>query len=253
MYPNYPYLAPLVIKIITGSLLGRTRSFRLDARQVTARLRPALFIQGQEFIPARGPSVITFNHYHRPGFQAWWLALAVAASVEQEMHWVVTSELTYPGKWFGFIGRPLSRWLLRRLANLYAFTSMPPMPSRLQDSEARAAAVRQVLSFVKHADSPLLGLAPEGRDNLDGSVGMPAPGLGRFGLLLAASGLSFVPCGIYECDGKLCLRFGPGYNLQVPAGLSAREKDLCAARIIMQNIANLLPSSLRGEFSGDFK
>jgi len=248
MYPNYAYPAPLFFKIITGLLLGRKRSFHLDALQIIARLQPGLLIQGQEFIPAHGPCVITFNHYHRPGFQAWWLALAVAAAVEQEMHWVITSELTYPGKWFGFIGRPLSRWVLRRLAKLYSFTSMAPMPPRPQDSIARAVSVRQVLSFIKHTKNPMLGLAPEGQDDPTGTVCMPAPGLGRFGLLLATSGLSFIPVGAFESDGKLCLRFGPGYDLQIVAGLSASEKDLQAARIIMQNIANLLPTSLRGEF-----
>jgi len=210
--------------------------------------KPEVLILGREYIPAHGPCVITFNHYHRPGFQAWWLALAVAASVEQEMHWVVTNELTYPYKWYGFFGRPLSRWVLGRLANLYGFTSIPPMPPRPQDSEARAVAVRQVLSFIKHTDNPMLGLAPEGRDNPNGTVSMPAAGAGRFGLLLASSGLSFVPVGAFESDGKLCLRFGPEYDLRVPAGVSASEKDLQAARIIMQNIANLLPTSLRGEF-----
>jgi len=213
-----------------------------------ARLRPGLLIQGQEFIPAHGPCVITFNHYYRPGFQALWLALAVAACVELEMHWVITSELTYPGKWFGFIGRPLSRWVLRRLSNLYSFTSMPPMPPRLQDSESRAVSIRQVLSHIKHNEKPILGLAPEGRDNLEGILCMPAPGVGRFGLLLASSGLSFVPVGAFESEGKLCLQFGPGYDLQVPVGLSRSEKDQQAARIIMENIANLLPTPLRGEF-----
>jgi hypothetical protein len=248
MYPNYAYPASLVTKIITGSLLGWKRSFRLDARQMIARLQPGMLVLGREFIPTHGPCVITFNHYHRPGFHAWWLALAVAACVGQEMHWVVTNELTFPHKWYGFIGRPLSRWGLRRLSKLYAFTSMPPMPPRPQDSEKRAMAVRRVLSHIKHTESPILSLAPEGQDDPSGSLHMPSPGAGRFGLLLAARGLSFVPCGIYESDGKLCLRFGPEYDLRVPAGLSAREKDLQASRKIMQRIAELLPSSLCGEF-----
>ncbi len=210
--------------------------------------KPGLLILGREFIPTNGPCAITFNHYHRHGFQAWWLALAVAASVEQELHWIVTNELTYPQKWYGFIGSPLSCWVLERLAKIYAFTSMPPMPPRQQDTEARALAVRQVLATIKHIDKPMLGLAPEGCDSPNGSVSLPAPGAGRFGLLLASYGLRFVPVGAFETDGRLCLRFGPGYDLQVPTGLTASEKDTQAARIIMQKIANLLPSALRGEF-----
>lgn len=248
MFPNYTYPAPLVIKIMTCLIFGRGRSFREDARRIIANQRPGILILGRENIPTHGACVITFNHYHRPGFQAWWLALAVAASVEQEMHWVVTNELTYPQKCYGFFGRPLSRWVLRRLAKLYAFTSMPPMPPRPQDAEARALAVRQVLYHIRHTEKPMLGLAPEGCDNPDGSVCMPATGAGRFGLLLAANGLSFVPCGIFESEGRLCLRFGPGYDLHLPAGLTAREKDLQASRIIMQHIANLVPIALRCEF-----
>jgi hypothetical protein len=213
-----------------------------------ASLQPGLLIQGQEFIPIHSPCVITFNHYYRPGFQAWWLALAVAACIEQELHWIVTNELTYPQKWYGFIGRPLSRWVLRRLANIYSFTGMPPMPPRPKDSKARALAVRQVLSHIKQTESPMLGLAPEGQDDPDGYLRMPSPGVGRFGLLLASAGLSVVPVGVYESEGQLCLRFGPKYDLQVPARLSSKEKDILAARIIMQHIANLLPASLRGEF-----
>ncbi|HCC78679.1 MAG: hypothetical protein A2X25_10200 [Chloroflexi bacterium GWB2_49_20] len=213
-----------------------------------ARQKPELRILGREFIPAHSPCVITFNHYHRPGFQAWWLALGVAAVVKEEMHWVITSELTFPGNWYAFVGRPLSRWVLRKMAHTYTFTGMPPMPPRPQDAGARAVAVRQVLSYIKYTENPMLGLAPEGGDNPDGIVCMPAPGLGRFGLLLAGAGLSIVPVGAYESDGSFCLRFGPKYELKVPAGLSARQKDLQAARIIMQNIANLLPTSLRGDF-----
>jgi hypothetical protein len=248
MYPKYTYPAPLVYKIITSMLLGRSRSFRLDALKMIASQKSEVMILGQENIPKQGPCVITFNHYHRPGFQAWWLALAVAATVEEEMHWVVTNELTFPGKWYGSFGRPLSRWVLKRLAKIYAFTGMPPMPPRPQDSETRAIAVRRVLSYIKHTERPMLGLAPEGYDDLDGKVCMPAAGTGRFGLLLASRGLSFVPVGAFESEGRFCLRFGPGYDLQIPAGLSASERDLQAARIIMQNIAKLLPTALRGEF-----
>lgn len=216
---------------------------------MVARQERAARIMEREYIPENGPCVITFNHYHRPGFQAWWLALYVAALVPREMHWVVTGELTFPGDWYGFVGRPLSRWVLKRLAHCYGFTSMPPMPPRPQDAEARAAAVRQVLSTIKHTNQPMLGLAPEGGDHPGGTLQMPAAGAGRFGLLLAGNGLRFVPAGAYEADDRFCLRFGPAYELKIPDGLTAPEKDRLAARIIMQNIANLLPEELRGDFT----
>lgn len=210
---------------------------------------PAPQILGREYIPVSGPCVITFNHYHREGFQAWWLALNIAAVVPQEMQWVVTGELTFPGAWYGFIGRPLSRWVLRRLAECYGFTRMPPMPPRPKEAEARAAAIRQVLTNIKHTEQAMLGLAPEGGDNPGGSLHMPAAGAGRFGMLLAGNGLRFIPAGVYEADGTFCVKFGPGYELKIPDGLSAQEKDQLASRIIMQNIAKLLPEKLRGDFT----
>jgi hypothetical protein len=196
--------------------------------------------------------VVTFNHYYRPGFNAWWFALAVAATVPMGMHFVITGELTYPGRWYAPLGMFLSKIVLHRAARVYGFTTMPPMPPRPQDVEARAEAVRQVLGFVRQAESPVLGLAPEGGDSADGRLARPASGLGRFALLLSAAGLRFVPVGAYEEHGELCLKFGATYELRVPRGMSADEKDRIATQIVMENIARLLPSHLRGEF-GDTK
>jgi 1-acyl-sn-glycerol-3-phosphate acyltransferase len=248
MQPNYIYPRPFITRIMLSICLGRRRSFHRDALAMTGFQKPSFSIMGRENIPTTGPGVVTFNHYHRPGFQAWWLALGIASVVEQEMHWVVTGELTCPGDWYGFLGRPLSRWALRKAAHSYGFTLMPPMPPRPQDAAARAFAVREVLSKVKQDRNLLLGLAPEGGDNPDGAVLMPAAGAGRFGLLLASTGMTFTPVGAFEQNGAFCLHFGPPYTLAVPAGLPTAEKDHQAARLMMQNIANLLPSSLRGEF-----
>lgn len=230
-------------------LTNRHRSFHLDACEMIARQKPAPEILGREYIPKSGPCVVTFNHYHRQGFQAWWLALNVAAAIQKEMHWIVTGELTFPGVWYGSIGRPLSRWVLTRLANCYGFTTMPPMPPRPKDAEERAASVRKVLSHIRHTKDVILGMAPEGGDHPGGTLSMPAAGAGRFGLLLQGCGLRFIPAGAYEADGIFHLRFGPGYEINLPDGLSAHEKDQHASRLIMQNIANLLPEQLRGDFA----
>jgi hypothetical protein len=77
---------------------------------------------------------------------------------------------------------------------------------------------------------------------------MPASGAGRFALLLATAGLQFVPVGIYESGGALCLNFDAAYHLSVSRGLSTDEKDKTAAHIVMSRIAALLPESLRAEF-----
>ncbi|MBA4380759.1 MAG: hypothetical protein C0393_08830 [Anaerolinea sp.] len=246
--PRYTYPPLGVLGLSFNVFFGGHRSFQADGKRCVERLNPPLRVYGGENIPQSGPCLITFNHYYRPGFHAWWLALGIASVVPVEMHWIMTGELTFPGRWYAPLGRPISRWLLKRASQVYGFTTMPPMPPRPRDVEARARAVREVLSHIKEHPHAILGLAPEGGDNPGGGLSWPASGAGRFGLLLASRGLRFVPLGAFEAEGEFCLSFGPAYGLSVPPGLSSEEKDRQAAKIIMQNIARQLPAHLRGEF-----
>jgi len=248
-YPKYSYPHGLLARIAFDAALLRRRNFRTDARACIANLHPQLKVFGETNIPQHGPCVVTVNHYRRDGFAAQWIALAIAAKVPFDMHWTMTGEWTFPGKWYAPAGRPLSRFVLHRLARVYGFTSMPPMPPRPRDVETRAKSVRTVLDIVKHTQSPILGLAPEGADSVDGKLARPASGLGRFGLLLSNAGLQFVPVGACEMDGVFIIHFGSAYQLSVPGGLTSAEKDAQAAQIVMNNIAQLLPSHLRGEFA----
>jgi hypothetical protein len=68
-------------------------------------------------------------------------------------------------------------------------------------------------------------------------------------LLLSRAGLKFFPVGAYEVDGAFHVHFGAAYELNIPPELSPDEKDDQASRIIMENIARLLPVHLRGEFA----
>lgn len=248
-YPHYGYPPLLVAAFLRDALLGRRRSFRQDACSCIHRLRPPLRLIGQENIPQHGPCVLTFNHYARPGFRAWWLAWAVAASVPMEMHWIVTREWTFPGRWYAPLGLRLSRLILRRLASLYSFTLMPAMPPRPEDVTDRARAVRQVLALARREQRIVLGLAPEGRDTPGGCLSWPPPGVGRFLTLLAEAGLHIVPVGLYEAEGALWAHFGERYALSIPADLSPDERDRLAAQTVMSRIAALLPPALRGDFA----
>ena len=246
--PRYTYPPRAVAGVVRDWLLARRRSFRDDARACIERLEPPLKVLGKENVPRSGPCVITFNHYYRPGFNAWWMALGITAVVPADIHWIMTGELTFPGKWYAPLGMAVSRFVLARAGRMYGFTTMPPMPPRPKDVEARAASVREALAFARQAREPILGVAPEGGDQLGGRLAMPASGAGRFGLLLGGLGLRFVPVGAYEAEGEFCLHFGPAYELIIPRGLSADEKDRQAARVMMGNIARLLPPHLRSEF-----
>jgi hypothetical protein len=246
--PEYSYPRGFWTRVVRDVLLLRHRSFKADAKACIENLRPILRVLGRENIPQHGPCVVTVNHYHREGFGAQWLALAIAACVPVEMHWVMTGEFTYTGKWYESLGAIGSRLLLNRIAYIYGFTTMPPMPPRAKDVEARAASVRTVLEYVRHANDPILGLAPEGYDPPGEVLTRPASGVGRFGLLLSNAGLKFIPIGAYEADGVFTIHFGEGYELSVPRHLLADEKDAQASQIIMKHIAQLLPNQLRGEF-----
>ena len=247
--PDYSYPPGLFPGVAWDVVLLRSRNFQKDAKACIENLKPQLQVLGKENIPRQGPCVLTVNHYHREGFGTQWIALAIAAEVPVNMHWVMTGEFMYPGKWYETIGSIGSRILLKRIAKIYGFTTMPPMPPRAQDVEARAASVRAVLEYVRYTEDPILGLAPEGYDPPEGMLTRPAPGLGRFGLLLSKAGLSFIPAGVYEADGVFHVHFGERYELRVGNDLAVDEKDDQASQIIMENIARLLPVHLRGEFA----
>ncbi len=247
--PSYSYPPVVFTGLIRDLLLLRRRDFHRDAQACVARLHPSLQVCNPENIPQQGPCVLTVNHYHRPGFGAEWLALSISALVSVHVHWVMTAEFMHEGKCFQPLGSSVSRILLKRIARVYGFTCMPPMPPRPQDVQARAASVRAVLEVVKNTREPVLGFAPEGHDASDkGVLTRPPAGVGRLGLLIAKAGLTFVPVGAYEADGMFHLRFGEGYVLSVPSGMRAKERDSQASKTIMEHIAFLLPPSLRGEF-----
>lgn len=235
---------------VAGSGGARRRSFRSDARAFVSRLRPPLRVLGRAHVLRDGPALLTINHYARPGFQAYWLALAVSATVPVDVYWSMTAAWTYPDWLRAHTVTPLTRWLFRRLARAYGFTTMPPMPPDPRDVVARAEAVRRVLAYARLTLRPVIGLAPEGADAPGGVLAAPPPGVGRFMLHLAQRGMPVVPVAGFESEGAFCLRFGPCYPLQVPSGTPAPMRDAQASQIVMQHIAALLPARLRGAYAG---
>jgi hypothetical protein len=248
-YPRYSYPPGLFTRALWDFILLRRRDLQSDAKACIENLYPGLRVLGQENIPQRGACVLTINHYHRPGFGAQWLAIATSAVVPLRIMWVVTGELMCQGKWYEAIGSRASRIFLKRLAYFYGLITMPPMPPRPKDMEARAASVRKALEYVKHVDDPVLGISPEGYNPPNSVLTRPAPGFGRFGLLLSNAGMRFIPVGGYEADGIFYLHFGEPYELNVQGELTAGEKDEHGMQIVMKNIARLLPIHLRGEFA----
>ncbi len=247
-FPQYSYPRGMVAGLAFDFLLKRAHSFREDGMTCIGRLNPPLRVLGKEAVPQSGPCILTFNHYFRPGFNAWWMALALAATLPVDIHFTMTGELTFPGKWYAPFGKTGSRWLLKRFARIYGFTSMPPMPPRPKDLRERAQSVRRVLAFARSHPQAILGLAPEGGDQPGGLLNWPPAGAGRFILLLADLGFPLLPVGCFEEEGAFCLHFGEKYWLEVPRHLNPDEKDRQVAEIVMSAIADQLPSRLRGKF-----
>ena len=247
-YPSYSYTPVVIASLIRDGLLYHRRVFSDDARLCIERLNPPLRVLGKENIPHTGPCVLTMNHYTRAGFHIWWGAMAISSITYVPVHWVIASEWTAPGKWYEPIKGVISRFAADRIARVYGYMTMPPMPPRPRDVEARAASVLAVLKYVKQNKNAIIGFAPEGGDQVEEKLMLPASGAGRFGLLLAAQGLRFAPVGVYESNGEFCLHFGEAYDLCVERHCSSDEKDREASRIMMKHIAPLLPSHLRGEF-----
>jgi hypothetical protein len=248
VYPRYSYPLVTAFSLASAVFFGGRRSFRQDGLACIGRLRPPLHVLGVENLPQGGPCLITFNHYYRLGFDAWWMALALAAVVPVDIHFLMTGELTFPGRWYSPLGRVGSRLLLQRVSKIYGFTIMPPMPPRLGDVEQRVRSVRAALAFTRRHPQAILGLAPEGGDQPGGLLNWPPGGSGRFVNLLAEQGFQILPLGVYEESGELCLRFGANYRLVIPPGLNPQEKDHHFARLIMSAIAAQLPIRLRGVF-----
>jgi hypothetical protein len=187
--------------------------------------------------------LITANHYSARDFQAWWIAIIISALVPANIHWVVTSGWEDSGWLTGF-----THWLFPRGARILGFTSMPAMPPDPAEAEQRALAVRKVLRYARLSTQPVIGLVPEGGDTPGGILGMLPPGAGRFMHLLSQSCPLMLPVGVWKDGGCINLKFGSLYQLEVPAGLSAHERDKLVGDNVMHQIALCLPERLRGQY-----
>ncbi|MBN2548903.1 MAG: 1-acyl-sn-glycerol-3-phosphate acyltransferase [Anaerolineales bacterium] len=246
IYPPIPLSAWL--SLAWTGLSGKQRSFRQDALRCTARL--PLMVNGSQHIPQTGPALMVMNHYHRPGFQAYWFTLAISAVTPAEIHWTITSAWTDDGTPGAKFRATISPFLLPRLARVYAFTSMPPMPPRPHEITARAAAVRQLLGVAQQNPPPLLALAPEGRDHPAGELMPPPPGVGRLLAMLDGFGYPIVPIGVSEDQHRLILTFERPFHLTLPKDLNPTQRDEQAAEQVMKEIAALLPAELQGAYAG---
>jgi 1-acyl-sn-glycerol-3-phosphate acyltransferase len=244
MTQNYPALPIDTIAALAWTVLrNQHRSFRSDALRWSRGL--ALEVHGAENIPSAGPGLVVMNHYHRPGFQAWWFALALSSVIPSDLLWTLTSAWTDDGTPGARERALISSHIFPRLARAYGFINMPPMPPRPHEVAARAIAVRAIMAATRRQPQPLLALAPEGFDNPrgPGMIRLP-PGAGRLLAEVNQAGYPIFPVGISENATALVLAFGVPFDLRSPPG----NIDQQTAAQVGHAIAILLPSVLRGDY-----
>nr|MBC7245390.1 hypothetical protein [Chloroflexota bacterium] len=255
---RYSYSPRLALSIAASILLGQKRAFSADAKQLLVGIQPEPRVENAHLIPPEDAFVVVTNHYYKPGYGVWWgIALITAAIVQaratsDEVIWLMTNRWTYPDALRRRLLTPITHLLFTRLAQIYGFVSMPPMPPQPQYLQEGVRSVRQVLFLLSNAHSerkPLIGLAPEGRDSPDGSLIEPPPGSGRLLLHMANLGLKVLPVGVAEVDGVLTASFGPPFTLGSWPELSKEEQDRQASSQVMAAIGAQLPPTLWGVFA----
>lgn len=241
--PKLPFPWAIGLAVLRDAIRGRRRSFRADSISCLELLSSPPTILQPTNIPLSQPALLVMNHYTRPGFGAWWIALGISAQLPVEAHWMMTAGWNHAG-----LFNPLTRWLFPRLAQVYGFTVTPPMPPDPKETERRAKAVREVLQIAKNTPVPI-AVAPEGQDHPGGILAKPPPGVGRFLIRLARYRERITPVGVFENGPALCFNFGASFRLDIPSGLTTVGRDSLASQQVMEAIAHLLPYSLRGDYA----
>jgi 1-acyl-sn-glycerol-3-phosphate acyltransferase len=205
-------------------------------------------VMGSEHIPASVPCLVVCNHYSRPGFQAWWVALSITSALAdrrapgaEDISWVMTAAWRFEGKrWRQRYLTQFSRRVFARVAEVYGFVTMPPMPPAPEEMADRAVAVLRTVRLAHQLarTGGVLGLAPEGRDVPTG-LAEPPLGAGTFIAHLVNAGLIVLPAAVSEVGGRLRVSFGPPFVPTIPASRSERDEEVSTQ--VMAAIARLLP------------
>jgi len=235
-----------MVALALAVIFGERRSFHKHSVSLIRGLKPPLKVLGEQYIPHCGPGVILANHYSSPTFWIPWLVAAVTAAVDQEIYWTMTGSFKYSGQIMRDRKQKLSQWLLGKVARVYGFNTMPPMPPAPHEVTVRAQSVLRIIAHAREHPEQLIGLVPEGSDQAGGVMSLPPEGAGRLGIALASPGLLFSPVGVYEETGELCVCFGQPFRLDVPTANDRAAVDYAAREKIAHEIARCLPDRLRG-------
>ncbi|GAC1437446.1 MAG: hypothetical protein NVSMB65_11720 [Chloroflexota bacterium] len=252
---RYRFQPRFVATWMIGLLRGRRRSLVTDSTRCLTTTGAFPSVRGAHHIPDRGSFALVANHYQRPGLWVGWTTMAITAAVGRRrpdarwsIHWLITAEwpLVVAGRSFP---NPFLRHLFTRLGRLYALVVLPALDDQVG---GRASALRAAAGMVsRQGPHHVLGMFPEGRTGW--GLLEARPGSGDFLLLLSRVGVPVIPCGIYEEEGALVVRFGPALRLQAARGQASGARDLQARTAAMVAIGSLLPSALWGAYQHEME
>lgn len=233
---RYPFPWDRFLGLALALPSGR-RSLVDDCIALWDRIEPGPVLEGRENIPRSGAVVLVANHYQRRGLWIAWPGAVITAAVadrrspEPPIHWLVTGGL----RWMQWRRKgpemPLTRWVLRTVADTYVMAALP-----LDGEAERAAGIRRWLRWAAAGDA--VGVFPEGLAGNAGGLGWPDPGFGTLYKLVNRKGLPWLPCAIYEEGDTLHVHFGTCIH-------APPDSD---SNWVMERIAMLLPSHQRGVY-----
>jgi hypothetical protein len=245
LYPHYKIPLPVIAGLIFSWMIRQKRSFQKDAVRMLQGMKPKPIVTGLASIPKQQGCLLVINHYKRPNFATEWIPAAVSAAVGREMSWIMVNAWTYAGQRRGVAMRPIMRWVLGVIAKTYGFYQLPPNPPDPSLASQRGQYVRKIFHGVQNHPGIMLGLAPEGLDYPENTLGLPPPGAGRMIYFLSKLGLIILPAGIYEQDGFLKIQFGEPFELMIDSQIEKSALDLAVRRMVMQAILRQLPDSFQ--------
>ena len=245
-YPVYSFPFKIFLSILIALITSKPRDFQKDAGDLSLRISPKPSLKNINQIPSNGPYLVTLNHYSRPGFMVIWAAIALSTALPQSPIWLMTGAWTDRKAGIDWLRTALTSAIFRRLAEIYGFVTMPPMPPVPEEAAERALSIRRLIGILRKNSNSVLCIAPEGMDFPGGQLGIPHPGTGKMILQMTNSLKRILPVGVYEESGRLVVNFGAPFLLEIPKDTVHLDMDIINQ--VMRHIAVLLPEEMRGPY-----
>ena len=241
-FPTYHFPFKLSTEILLSFIKQEERKITDDAKKAIQCISPPIKIIDKENIPSRGPAIITSNHYSRKGFFIAWAALGIAACLEENQIWLMTSAWTKRTRGIDQLRTALTKYIFKRLANMYGFVTTPPLPLIAEELPERAESVRKLIRILRENPEKIFCIAPEGQDFKNRALGLPPQGTGKLIHQIQGKEGCIVPVGIWEENGSLILKFGKSYVIE--EFNDKQDIDRFVSKTVMGKISEQTPARL---------